>query len=175
LWWQKLMDKLSAQISDYLIAQINAGAKAIQIFDSWVGSLSPYDFRDYVLPHLQKIVKHIKEAHPELPVIYFSTSTGSYLPLIKEIGADVISVDWRIDILEAWEKLDNEPAIQGNLEPSLLLGPVETMHQQTARLLDAVGSRPGHIMNLGHGIHKETNPDNIASFVNFVHEHSKRD
>ncbi len=173
-WWQKLMDKLTLQAAGYLAAQAEAGAQALQLFDSRVGTLNPYAFREWVLPNLQRLINSVKDQHPEIPVIYFSTGTSGYLPLLRETGADVIGVDWRTDLPHAWEQLEYDVAIQGNLDPALLLGPDSGLKAQAARLLDAVGGRPGHIMNLGHGIFRETPPGNVAALIDFVHEYTRR-
>ncbi len=172
VWWHKLMEKLVRQLSDFMIAQVKAGAKAIQLFDSWVGTLSPYDFREFVLPHTQRLINSIREACPSVPIISFGTRGSAYLPLFREAGGDVIGIDWRIDLLEAWDLLGSDVAVQGNLDPSLLLGPEKEMLAQTARLLDAVNGRQGHVMNLGHGVFKETSPKTIEALVEFVHSHT---
>ncbi len=172
-WWHKLMEKLTRQVGDYLIAQVKAGAKALQIFDSWVGTLSPYDFREFVLPHTQRLINQVKEACPTVPLISFGTRGSAYLPLFREAGGDVIGIDWRIDLLDAWDQLGTDVAVQGNLDPALLLGPVNEMKIQVARLLDAVNGRPGHVMNLGHGVFKETSLENIKALVDFVHTHTR--
>ena len=172
-WWDKLMDKFSHQVSDFLVAQARAGAGALQIFDSWVGTLSPYDFREYVLPHIRRLTHRVKNACPETPLIFFGTRGVGFFPLYRETGADVFGVDWRTDLLYAWEQLGEDVAIQGNLDPALLLAPAAEMQKQTARLLDAVGGRPGHILNLGHGVFRETDPGRIRRLIEFVHSYSR--
>jgi uroporphyrinogen decarboxylase len=171
-WWHRLMEKLTRQVADYLVAQAGAGARALHLFDAWVGTLSPYDFREYVLPHHQRLVTHVKDACPGVPLITFGTGGVGFLPLLRESGGDVIGIDWRMDLLAAWHELGDNVAVQGNLDPALLLGPPKVMTAQAARLLDAVGGRPGHIMNLGHGLFKETPPENAVALVEFVHRYT---
>ena len=172
--WHLLMDKLSNQIAEYMIAQAEAGVKALQLFDSWIGALSPYDYREYVQDHVKHIINRVKDRYPELPFIYFGTGVGGFFELYADCGSDIIGVDWRMDLLDAWQKIDFEKGVQGNLDPVLLLGSDEELKKQASRLLDSVSGRNGHIMNLGHGIHKETDPGKVKLLVDFVHEHSKK-
>ncbi len=170
--WHSLMDKLATVVGDYLRAQALAGAQVIQMFDSWVGALSPADYREYVLPHSQKAIEIATGEH-DVPLIHFGTGTAGMLPLLKEAGGQVIGVDWRIDLAEAWNKLGDDVAVQGNLDPVLLIAPIPEIQKQAARVLDSVRGRKGHIFNLGHGILKETPVEHVAALVDFVHEYTK--
>lgn len=171
--WHRLMEKLSIVIVDYLRGQAKAGAQALQLFDSWVGALSPYDYQELVQPYVQRIIASVKET-TDVPIIYFGTGTAGWLETYAEAGSDVIGVDWRVDIAAARERLGNDITIQGNLDPQVLLGPVENLKRQAARILDSVNGGRGYIFNLGHGILKETPESNVAALVDFVHEHGKR-
>jgi uroporphyrinogen decarboxylase len=174
--WHMLLGKLAALVADYLLAQIEAGADAVQIFDSWVGALSPDDYAEFVLPHLQEIAARVRAATgagPDRPpLIYFSTGTSAMLPVVRRLPVDVIGVDWRIALDEAWAQLGPRFAIQGNLEPALLHGPWELVERRAAAILERAAGRPGHIFNLGHGILTETPLDNVRRLVEFVHERS---
>lgn len=169
--WNLLMDKVSDVIIAYLNAQIDAGAQAVQIFDSWVGCLGPIDYKTYVQPHSKKVIDSLKG---DVPVIHFSTNTTPYLELIKEAGGSVISVDWRVDIGEAWKRIGYDTGIQGNLDPTVLLGPRKEIEKNVKYILDAVDNRPGHIFNLGHGLFPELDVENVKALVDIVHELSKR-
>ena len=167
--WQQLMTALTTLVADYLIAQANAGAQALQLFDSWIGALSPTDYRHYVLPYSQRVIQLVKQA-VDVPLIHFGTGTAGILPLLKEVGGDVIGVDWRIDLDVAWEMLGHEVVIQGNLDPVLLAtAPIAEIKRQAALILEQAQGRPGHIFNLGHGILQYTPPENVAALVDFVH------
>jgi uroporphyrinogen decarboxylase len=168
--WHKLMDKLATVVGDYLRAQAEAGADALQLFDSWVGALSPADYRTYVLPHSRRAIE-IAKSKRNVPLIHFGTDTAGMLPLLKEAGGDVIGIDWRIDIGEASLQLGHEVAIQGNLDPVVLFAPIPEIKKQVARILDRVNDRPGHIFNLGHGILQYTPVEHVAALVDFVHEY----
>lgn len=169
--WHALMEKLSVAVGRYLIAQANAGAEALQLFDSWVGALSPADYRAYVLPHSARTIALVK-AETRAPVIHFGTGTAGILHLIKEAGGDVIGVDWRIDLAEAWDRLGPDVAVQGNFDPVILFSSPDEIRRQTARILDSVRGRPGHIFNLGHGIMQHTPVENVRLLADFVHEYS---
>jgi len=171
--WRRLMEKLSLVIGHYLRAQAAAGADALQLFDSWIGALSPADYREYVMPHSKRAIE-IAKSERDVPLIHFGTGTSGMLSLIKEAGGDVIGVDWRIDLGQASQQLGHNVAIQGNLDPLVLFAPVSELQKQAARILDAVKDRPGHIFNLGHGILKQTPVEHVAALVDFVHEYSSR-
>jgi uroporphyrinogen decarboxylase len=165
--WHALLEKISRGLVKYLNAQIEAGADAIQIFDSWVGCLSPEDYREFVLPHTRAVIKELKKG---IPVIHFGTGTSSFLKELREAGGDVIGVDWRIDLGEAWKIIGYDRAVQGNLDPVALYGPLEAMKKKVKAILTAAGARPGHIFNLGHGILPTTPVDNVIALIDMVHE-----
>ena len=169
--WDALMEKLSEVLIRYLNAQIRSGVQALQIFDSWVGCLSPYDYEEYVLPYSKKIIEGIGKS---VPVIHFATSHSTLLGLMKRAGGDVIGVDWRVDIGEAWGRIGYDVAIQGNLDPVALLAPVDLIEKEVKRILDCVKGRPGHVFNLGHGILPNTPVENVAALVDMVHEYRSR-
>lgn len=171
--YTRLMELLSRTVSKYLSAQIQAGAQAVQLFDTWAGILTPRDFKEYVLPYVKKVISSLKGP---VPVIYFVLNGGTFLDLIKESGADVIGVDWRIDIGTAIDKLKDGVAVQGNLDPCELFLPEEKLFE---RITDIVkkgmrSSIKGHIFNLGHGILPETPVDKAKFLVDSVHEISAR-
>jgi uroporphyrinogen decarboxylase len=170
--WHSLMDRLATAVGRYLAAQVRAGAEALQLFDSWVGALSPNDYREFVLPHAQKAVA-LARSGGTVPLIYFGTGTAGLLPLLKEAGGDVVGVDWRIDLLEAWHRLGPEVAVQGNLDPAVLFSTPSEIRRQAARILDRVRGRPGHIFNLGHGILEHTPVEHVRVVVDFVHEYTQ--
>lgn len=169
--WHKLMDKMATAVGDALIAQARAGAQALQLFDSWVGALSPADYREFALPHTQKAIATVKAAC-DVPVIHFGTGTAGFLHLMKAAGGDVIGIDWRIDLARAWDEL-GDVAVQGNLDPVVLFAPLDEVERQTARILDSVKGRRGHIFNLGHGILQHTPVENVRQLINFVHAHTR--
>ncbi len=164
--WDTMMDRLARAVAAYLSAQVEAGAQAVQLFDSWVGCLSPSDFADYVAPHLRTIVKLLPKG---VPLIQFGTDTATLLDMQVEAGCSVIGVDHRVDIGTAFDRFPNV-AIQGNLDPVLLFASPEVVRAQAARVLGEVGGRPGHIFNLGHGILPGTPVDTVISLVDAVHE-----
>jgi len=165
-----LMEKLSVVLSDYLVAQIRAGAQAVQIFDSWVGTLSPHDYERFVLPYSQKILEAAKTEN--VPVIHFGTNTTTLLPLMKRAGGDVIGLDWRIPLDDGWALLGEDVAVQGNLDPALLFAPLPEIKRRVYDILRRAGGQPGHIFNLGHGILQNTPVDNVRAVVDMVHEYS---
>jgi uroporphyrinogen decarboxylase len=165
-----LMEKLSVVLSDYLVAQIRAGAQAVQVFDSWVGTLSPQDYETFVLPHSQKVLEAAKAEN--VPVIHFGTNTTTLLPLMKRAGGDVIGLDWRIPLDDGWALLGEDVAVQGNLDPALLFAPLSEIKARVHDILRRAAGRPGHIFNLGHGILQNTPVDNVKAVVDMVHEYS---
>jgi uroporphyrinogen decarboxylase len=167
--WHKLMDKLATLVGDYLYAQAEAGAQVLQLFDSWVGMLSPSDYQNLVLPYSRRAIARAKESG--VPIIHFGTGTSGMLPLIKSAGSDVVGVDWRIDMDQARQILGDDVAIQGNLDPVTLFAPLPVLKQQAAAILDQVAGQPGFIFNLGHGILPKTPVDNVAALIDFVHEY----
>ncbi|NQS92394.1 MAG: uroporphyrinogen decarboxylase [Chloroflexi bacterium] len=166
--WNKLLELVADALTDYLLSQIEAGAQAVQLFDSWVGVLSPYDYQEYVLPHSQKILQAAKSKG--VPVIHFGTNTATLLPLLKKAGGSVIGLDWRIPLDKGWKILGNDLAVQGNLDPMALFAPHDVLEQKVKDVLDRAGGRPGHIFNLGHGISRHTDPDQVKAVVDMVHE-----
>ena len=169
--WHSLMEKLAAAVGDYLRAQAAAGAQVLQLFDSWVGALSPADYQEYVLPHSRRAIESATSER-DVPLIHFGTGTAGMLPLLKAAGGDVIGVDWRTDLAAAWNQLGDNVAVQGNLDPVILFAPVPQIKQQAARILDGVRGKPGHIFNLGHGILQHTPVEHVAALVDFVHEYT---
>jgi uroporphyrinogen decarboxylase len=166
--WHDFMDRLSAATAKYLNNQISAGADALQIFDSWTGALSPDDYREFVLPHMKKLIGGIKK---DVPIIHFGTGTGSLLGLIKESGCSVMGLDWRVDLGEAWERVGFDMAVQGNLDPVALFAPHLEIRKRAESILDKAQGRPGHIFNLGHGVLPKTPVDNVLALIDFVHEY----
>ncbi len=169
--WHGLMDKLATAIGHYLAAQARAGADALQLFDSWVGALSPSDYREFVLPHSRKALA-LARAGGARPLIHFGTGTAGILHLIQEAGGDVIGVDWRTDLAAAWDRLGPQVAVQGNLDPAILFSTPGEIRRQAARILDSVRGRPGHIFNLGHGILEHTPVEHVRLLVDFIHEYA---
>lgn len=170
--WQLLMDALSTGMSLYLQAQIRAGVDAVQLFDSWVGCLSLQDYREYVLPYSRRIMKDLEGTG--VPRIHFGTGTSNFLGEMKEAGGDVFSIDWRIPIDVAWQRLGTDVAIQGNLDPTVLMADQTLIESQAATILKRVGGRNGHIFNLGHGMLPEVPTEKVVELVKFVHESTKR-
>lgn len=170
--WDALMRVTTDTVVAYLKAQVEAGAQALQVFDSWVGFLSPGDYERSVLPHTKRLISEISDTG--VPIINFSNNTSGMLDLVAQAGGDVIGLDWRIRIDKAIEILDNGFAFQGNLDPMALFAPIEVIERKATDILERVGARPGHIFNLGHGIHKDTDPAHARALVDIVHEQSAR-
>ena len=169
--WHKLMEHLTGVIIDYLNAQIDTGVQAVQVFDSWVGALSTSDYREFVLPHQKKVIEGIKKT---VPLIHFAHGATHLLEMVAEAGGDVIGLDWRCDLDAAWKRVGYDRAVQGNIDPITLFAPKEFIRKRVQEILDRAGGRNGHIMNLGHGILKETPPEHAEIFINATHELSKR-
>ena len=169
--WDQLMAMLTRSIVRYLNAQIRAGAGCVQLFDSWVGCLSPAAYQRFVLPHMQLLLAGLPA---NVPVINFGTGNPLLLPYYAAAGADVVGVDWRIELDEAWETVGDDFAVQGNLDPMILLGDQSSLRAEVARILGQAAGRPGHIFNLGHGIIPETPVENVIALVDMVHELSDR-
>ena len=165
--WQELMGKLVKVLSDYLRSQVVAGAGALQIFDSWVGCLSPEDYRQYVLPHSRRLIASLSSLG--VPVIHFGTGTATLLELMRQAGGDVIGLDWRVDLDDAWKRVGYDVGVQGNLDPVVLCAPVKKIREQVKRILQAAQGRPGHIFNLGHGVLPRTPVENVQAVVEMVH------
>ncbi len=178
--WGALMDKFSDTVIAYLCAQIDAGAQTVQLFDSWVGYVAPRDYERFVLPYSKRVLAEVK-AHGDkvvpdggVPVIHFANGATSMIDLVQQAGGDIVGVDWRLDMAKAVEQIAPEFGIQGNIDPVALFGPDEEIERQVVGILEAVGTRPGHIFNLGHGIHKTSDPEKARTLVRLVHEHSAR-
>lgn len=169
--WDELMNKLVTQVSSYLKLQIDSGAEAVQIFDTWVGCLSVSDFRRYVLPHLRRLLDNLRG---RVPIIYFGTGNGHLLADTCTAAPDVLALDWRVPLDTTWKALGCK-AVQGNLDPIVLCADQASVARQTREVLDQAAGRPGHIFNLGHGIVPETPVDNVRFLVDFVHEQSAAD
>jgi uroporphyrinogen decarboxylase len=167
--WHALLERLTDATAAYLNAQVAAGADALQVFDSWVGVLSPSDYRRFVQPHMARLFRTIDA---RVPAIHFGTGTGSLLECQRDAGGAVIGLDWRVELDLAWQRLGSGVAVQGNLDPVVLLAPVAEIENQARRILDQARGRPGHIFNLGHGILPQTPVDHVRALVDFVHDHS---
>jgi uroporphyrinogen decarboxylase len=168
--WDALMKKLAVVTTAYSAEQVRAGADAIQIFDSWVGCLSVEDYRRYVLPHAAVIVKELQKSG--VPVIYFGTDSATLLPAMKETGADVIGLDWRIPLDEGWQRLNHACAVQGNLDPVLLFAEWKELKSRAEDILRRAAGRAGHIFNLGHGILPETPVENVKNLARFIQDYA---
>lgn len=168
--WQKLMSKLAQMTVAYLKAQIAAGATAVQLFDSWVGALSPHDYRAFVLPTMQQIFSGLAEEG--VPLIYFGVGTGELLPDFAKSGANVIGIDWRVPLSEARKRLPAGTAIQGNLDPQLLQAPWPVIEDHAKRVIEEGAAKDGFIFNLGHGVPRTTDPNVLVQLTRFVHEYS---
>jgi uroporphyrinogen decarboxylase len=170
--WDALLGKLADITITFLMTQINAGAAAVQLFDSWAGAVSPEDYRRSVLPHSKRIFDAL--AGTGVPRLHFGVSTGELLGMMGEAGADVIGVDWRVPLDEAVRRVDPGKALQGNLDPAILLAPWEVIEQRAIQVLDAGRTAEGHVFNLGHGVLPQTNPDMLARLADLVHTASAR-
>lgn len=168
----ELSDDLLARLTDmtiaYLGAQVEAGVQAVQLFDSWIGALGPFDYARFVLPHMRRIFESV--AALGVPAIHFGTGAAGLLPLIAEAGGDTIGVDWRVALDDAWAIFPDR-AVMGNLDPSVLLGPWDAVQERARWILARAAGRPGHVFNLGHGVLPSTDPDQLRRLVDLVHEH----
>jgi uroporphyrinogen decarboxylase len=169
--WSALMEKLSTMTARYLKGQIAAGADAVQLFDSWAGCLSPEAYRRYVLPYTRAVLTALPQ---DVPVIHFGTGTAGLLEAMREAGGDVIGLDWRIDLGDAWARLGHDVAVQGNLDPAVLLTTTPEIKRGVAGILASAAGRPGHVFNLGHGILPDTPWEHVRTMVDIVHELSRR-
>jgi uroporphyrinogen decarboxylase len=166
-----LMEKITATIVDYLSAQIRAGAQVVQIFDSWGGNLSPYDYENIILPHVKKAIKALKKF--DVPVIFFVNDCAGLLDIVKKAGADVVGVDWRVDMYKAVKALGKKVSVQGNLDPCALFGGKEQIEERVQDILNKAETARGHIFNLGHGILPETPVESAITMVEAVHRLSR--
>jgi uroporphyrinogen decarboxylase len=163
--WHALMDKLADTFSAYVGAKVRAGADVIQVFDSWVGALSPSDYEEFVAPYSARILSAV-----DVPTIHFGTGTATLLSGMAEAGGDVIGLDWRIPLDLGWAEVGEDRGVQGNLDPAVLLGPWERIESETRGILARAGGRPGHVFNLGHGVPPETDPAVLGRLTELVHE-----
>jgi uroporphyrinogen decarboxylase len=170
--WHDLMARLAEAVTEFLLGQVEAGAQAVQLFDSWVGALSPDDYVEYVLPYSKRIFSGL--AGSGAPRIHFGTGTASLVPLMASAGCDVIGLDWRIPLDEGWAAAGDHVAVQGNLDPVALFAPPAELERRVAAILERAGGRPGHIFNLGHGILPETPPESVGLVTDLVHERTRR-
>jgi uroporphyrinogen decarboxylase len=169
--WHRFCDLIAGIIGDYLVAQVEAGVDCVQVFDSWVGALNAADYREFILPHTKKIFDRV--APLGVPTIHFGVGTGSILDLLRDAGGDVIGADWRTPLDEAWERIGPDRGIQGNLDPTLLLGPLERVFAAADDILDRAAGRPGHIFNLGHGILPSTPVEHVQMLARYVHQKTR--
>lgn len=169
--WHRAMKVISVVIKKYLLMQIDAGADVVQIFDSWVGALSPDEYEEFVQPYMRDIIIEVEK---RAPIIHFSTGTGGFLDLISKTGGTTIGIDWRISIDRAWDIIGAERGIQGNLDPAVLLASKDVIERKVKEIIDKVGGRNGHIFNLGHGILHKTPVENMQICVEAVHRFSER-
>lgn len=170
--WHQLCALLAETIGEYLVAQVEAGVDVVQVFDSWVGALNARDYREFILPHTRRIFD-IVSARTTVPTIHFGVGTWAILAEMREAGGDVIGADWRTPIDEAWQRIGADRGIQGNVDPTLLLGPLERALAGTDDVLDRVHGRPGHIFNLGHGILPATPLEHVQAVARHVHERTR--
>jgi len=168
--WHALMDRLAGVLSDYLLAQIRAGAQAVQVFDSWVGALSPGDYSEFVQPYSRRVLQAAQAAG--VAVIHFGTGTATLLPAMKAAGGTVLGLDWRIPLDEGWKLVGHDVGVQGNLDPAVLFAPLPEIKKRVEDILRRAAGRPGHIFNLGHGILPNTPVEHVRAVVEMVHAHA---
>ncbi len=161
------MERLAGLVSLYLLAQVGAGAQVVQIFDSWAGILSPSDYIRYAQPYSRTVLDHLSARG--IPSINFSTGTSAYVEAVAEAGGQAVGIDWRSSLAESWSRIGHDRAVQGNLDPMVVAGPIEAMEEQALHLLASVEGRSGHIFNLGHGVHPSTPVENLQRLVDLVH------
>ncbi len=170
--WRELMQRLAVISAGFLRVQVEAGASAVQLFDSWAGGLTPADYRTHVLPYSSQVFAAIADL--AVPRIHFGVGTGELLALMGDAGADVVGVDWRVPLDRARSRLGDRMAVQGNLDPAVCLAPWDVVAREATAVLDANAGRPGHIFNLGHGVLPATDPDQLRRLVELVHEETSR-
>ena len=163
--WHALMDKLANVFARYIAAKARAGADVIQVFDSWVGALSPSDYEEFVAPYSARILAAV-----DVPTIHFGTGTATLLSSMADAGGDVIGLDWRVPLDRGWAEVGEDRGVQGNLDPAVLLGPWARIESETRAILARAGGRPGHVFNLGHGVPPNTDPAVLGRLTRFVHE-----
>jgi uroporphyrinogen decarboxylase len=167
--WHGLMGKLTETFAAYLNAKVRAGADVVQLFDSWVGALSRADYEEFVAPYSARVLEAV-----DVPTIHFGTGTAHLLEAMSATGGNVIGLDWRVRLSEAWRRVGHDRGVQGNLDPALLLGPYERAARAAEQILEDAGGRPGHVFNLGHGVLPETDPADLGRLVELVHERTAR-
>jgi uroporphyrinogen decarboxylase len=170
--WHRLMETLTEVTTRYLRAQVAAGAQVIQLFDSWAGALNPRHYEEYVLPYSRTIFEALRS--PEVPTIHFGADTAALLERLAAAGPDAVSVDWRVPLDDAWRRIGFERAVQGNLDPAVMLAPWDVVERESRLVLDGAGGRDGHIFNLGHGVMPDTPEDVLGRVVDMVHEVTQR-
>jgi uroporphyrinogen decarboxylase len=170
--WHRLCSLLADVVAGFLVAQIEAGVDAVQVFDSWVGALDARDYREFILPHTRRIFDAL--AGRDCPTIHFGVGTGAILQEMREAGGEVIGADWRTPLDEAWSRIGYDRAIQGNLDPTLLLGPIDRVLAGADDVLERAGGRPGHIFNLGHGILPSTPLERVQALAQYVHQQTRQ-
>jgi uroporphyrinogen decarboxylase len=168
--WHRFCDLLADIVGDYLVAQVEAGVDVVQLFDSWVGALNAHDYREFILPHTKRIFDRLPAG---VPTIHFGVGTGAILGELRDAGGDVIGADWRTPLDDAWARIGPDRAIQGNLDPTLLLGPLDRIFAAADDILDRAGGRPGHIFNLGHGILPSTPLEHVQALARYVHQQTR--
>jgi uroporphyrinogen decarboxylase len=171
--WRALMRALVAIVLPHLRAQVEAGAQALQVFDSWVGALDRDDYRRSVQPYMRELFAGLSDLH-DVPVIHFGVGTGELLGDMAVSGGDVLGIDWRVPIDEGWDRVGGDRAVQGNLDPAVLAAPWETVERKSREIVERIGDRDGHVFNLGHGVLPETPPDTLARLVDLVHLETER-
>jgi uroporphyrinogen decarboxylase len=169
--WHRFCDLIADVVGDYLVAQVDAGVDAVQVFDSWVGALNAADYREFILPHTRRIFERVTPTG--VPTIHFGVGTSSILGEMRAAGGDVIGADWRIHLDEAWARIGTDRGIQGNLDPTVLLGPLDRIFAATDEVLARAGSRAGHVFNLGHGILPTTPVEHVQALARYVHQRTK--
>ncbi len=170
--WHRFCETAAALVGEYLVAQVEAGVDAVMVFDSWVGALDARDYREFVMPHTRRIFEAVRPLG--VPTIHFGVGTGAILAELREAGGDVIGVDWRVPLDEAWARIGFDRAIQGNLDPTLLLGPLDRMLAATDEVLERGSGHPGHIFNLGHGILPMTPLEHVQALARYVHQRTRQ-
>ncbi len=170
--WDRLMSLLSDSMLAYLGAQVEAGASAVQLFDSWAGALSPQDYRDRVLPFSRRILEGLAGAG--VPRIHFGVGASHLVELLRDAEADVVGLDWRIPLDEGWARLGDGVAVQGNLDPAAVLAPWDALQRKAHDVLERAAGRPGHVFNLGHGVLPASDPDTLRRLVDLVHDRTER-
>ncbi|MGB0888341.1 MAG: uroporphyrinogen decarboxylase family protein, partial [Vicingaceae bacterium] len=172
--WHLLMDKLGTVMANYLNFQIESGAMAVQIFDSWVGALDIDDYNEYVYPHVEKMIEIVKGKYPNVPLISMGVNSAHLIPSLRKANPDVIAIDWKTDLAKTWKDLNYEVAVQGNLDPTALFADWDIIEAKTKKILDSVKGIDGHIFNLGHGILPGTPVENVKQLCKFVHEYTRK-